>query len=55
MLAEIAPSLMQQQADAMALVAALPKPPSPPVMQFLTHPSLGNMPTGVDTNPGVAP
>ena len=55
MLAEIAPSLMQQQADAMALVAALPKPPSPPVMQFLTHPSLGNMPTGVDTNRGVAP
>ena len=55
MLAEITPSLMQQQADAMALVAALPKPPSPPVMQFLTHPSLGNMPTGVDINPGVAP
>ena len=55
MLAEIAPSLLQQQADAMALVAALPKPPSPPVMQFLTHPSLGTMPTGVDTNPGVAP
>jgi predicted outer membrane protein len=55
MLAQIEPALMQQEADAMALVAALPKPPSPPVMQFLTHPSLGNMPTGVDTNPGVAP
>ncbi len=35
----------------MSLVAALPTPPSPPVMQFLTHPSLGTMPTGVDTNP----
>jgi predicted outer membrane protein len=55
LLAEIAPALVQQQADAMALVAALPTPPSPPVMQFLTHPSLGRMPTGVDTDPGVAP
>jgi|HubBroStandDraft_2_1064218.scaffolds.fasta_scaffold189802_1 hypothetical protein len=56
MLAEIAPVLVQQQADAMALVAALPTPPpSPPVIQFLTNPSLGPMPTGVDTNPDVAP
>jgi uncharacterized protein (DUF305 family) len=55
MLAEIAPALMQQQADAMSLVAALPTPASPPVMQFLTNPSLGRMPTGIDTNPGVAP
>ncbi len=55
LLAEIAPALVQQQADAMSLVAALPTPPSPPVMQFLTNPSLGNMPTGLDTNPGVAP
>jgi predicted outer membrane protein len=55
LLAEIAPSLMQQQADAMALVAALPTPPSPRVMQFLTDPRLGTMPTGVDTNPGVGP
>ena len=55
MLQEIAPVLVQQQADAMALVAALPTPPSPPVMQFLTNPSLGTMPTGVDTNPPSAP
>jgi len=55
MLRQIAPVLVQQQADAMALVAALPTPPSPPVMQFLTNPSLGTMPTGVDTNPDVAP
>jgi uncharacterized protein (DUF305 family) len=55
LLAEIAPALVQQQADAMALVAALPKPPTPPVMQFLTNPSLGTMPTGIDTAPGVAP
>jgi uncharacterized protein (DUF305 family) len=55
MLAEIAPVLVQQQADAMALVAALPTPPTPPVMQFLTNPGLGTMPTGVDTNPDVAP
>ena len=55
MLRQIAPVLVQQQADAMALVAAMPTPPSPPVMQFLTNPSLGTMPTGVDTNPPVAP
>jgi uncharacterized protein (DUF305 family) len=56
MLAEIAPVLVQQQADAMALVAALPTPSSsPPVMQFLTNPSLRTMPTGVDTNPDLAP
>ena len=55
MLRQIAPVLVQQQADAMALVAALPTPPSPPVMQFLTNPSLGTMPTGIDTNPPVAP
>jgi hypothetical protein len=55
MLAEIAPVLVQQQADAMALAAALPTPPSQPVMQFLTNPNLGTMPTGVDTNPDVAP
>ena len=46
----------------MSLVAALPTPPSPPVLQFLTNPSLGTMPTGVsrtnagiDTRRGVAP
>jgi uncharacterized protein (DUF305 family) len=55
MLQEIAPALVQQQADAMALVAALPTPPTPPVMQFLTDPSLGTTPTGADTNPGAAP
>ncbi len=55
MLQEIAPVLLQQQADAMSLVAALPKPPSPPVLQYLTHPSLGTMPTGIDTSPGAAP
>jgi predicted outer membrane protein len=49
MLQQIAPVLVQQQADAMALVAALPTPSSPPVMEFLTNPSLGTMPTGVDT------
>jgi hypothetical protein len=49
MLQQIAPVLVQQQADAMSLVATLPTPPSPPVMQFLTNPSLGTMPTGVDT------
>ena len=55
MLAEIAPVLVQQQADAMALVAALPTPSTPPpVMQFLTNPSLGTMPTGADTNPDLA-
>jgi uncharacterized protein (DUF305 family) len=55
MLQEIAPALVQQQADAMALVAALPTPPTPPVMQFLTDPSLGTTPIGADTNPGAAP
>ena len=55
MLEEIAPVLVQQQADAMALVAALPTPSTPPVMQFLTNPGLGTMPTGEDTNPGVVP
>jgi predicted outer membrane protein len=55
MLQQIAPMLVQQQAGAMSLVAALPTPPNLPVMQFLTRPSLGTMPTGVDTNPDVAP
>ena len=49
LLQEIAAVQAQQQAGAMSLVAALPTPPSPPVMQFLTNPSLGTMPTGVDT------
>ena len=54
MLAEIAPSLMQQQADAMALVAAMPKPPIR-TMPFGPPDGLGRVPTGIDTNPGVAP
>jgi predicted outer membrane protein len=53
MLQAMAPVLVQQQAGAMSLVATLPTPPTPPVMQFLTHPALGTMPTGVDTE--VAP
>ena len=54
LLAEIAPSLVQQQADAMALVAAMPKPPVR-TMPFGPPDGLGRMPTGIDTNPGVAP
>ncbi len=54
LLAEIAPSLVQQQADAMALVAAMPKPPIR-TMPFGPPEGLGRMPTGIDTNPGVAP
>ena len=54
LLAEIAPALVQQQADAMALVAALPKPPIR-TMPFGPPEGLGRMPTGIDTNPGVAP
>ena len=52
MLAEIAPVLVQQQADAMALVAALP-PASVRTMPFgpPNGNSLGRMPTGIDTNP----
>jgi uncharacterized protein (DUF305 family) len=49
LLQEIAAVQAQQEAGAMSLVATLPTPPSPPVMQFLTNPSLGTMPTGVDT------
>jgi predicted outer membrane protein len=54
MLAEIAPVLVQQQADAMALVAAMPKPPVR-TMPFGPPEGLGRMPTGIDTNPGLAP
>ena len=50
MLVEIAPSLVQQQADAMALVAAMPRPPIR-TMPFGPPEGLGRMPTGIDTNP----
>ena len=50
LLAEVAPALMQQEADAMALVAALPKPPVR-TMPFGPPNGLGRMPTGIDTNP----
>jgi len=53
LLAEIAPVLLQQQADAMSLVAALPTPPSQE-LPFADRPSLGRMPTGIDTDPGLA-
>jgi uncharacterized protein (DUF305 family) len=50
LLAEIAPVLMQQEADAMALASALPKPPVR-TMPFGPPNGLGRMPTGIDTNP----
>jgi hypothetical protein len=46
---------MQQQADAMALVAALPAPPTP-VLQMPGQPAgVSRTNTGIDTRPGVAP
>jgi uncharacterized protein (DUF305 family) len=55
MLQSIVPPLMQQQADAMALVAALPVPP-PPVLQLPGQPAgVSRSSTGIDTRPGVAP
>ena len=55
MLAEIAPALVQQQADAMALVAALPTAPVR-TMPFGPPNGIGQTPTGIDTNPpGAAP
>jgi predicted outer membrane protein len=53
LLQEIAPVLLQQQADAMSLVAALPTPPVR-TMPFGPPSGLGQVPTGVDTNPGLA-
>lgn len=55
MLGSIVPPLMQQQADAMALVAALPVPPTP-VLQMPGQPAgISRTNTGIDTRPGVAP
>jgi predicted outer membrane protein len=53
LLQEIAPILLQQQADAMSLVAALPTPPTR-AMPFGPPSGLGQAPTGLDTNRGVA-
>jgi len=52
LLQEIAPVLVQQQADAMALVAALPTPPTR-AMPFGPPSGLGTVPTGIDTDPGM--
>ena len=54
MLQEIAPILLQQQADAMALVAALPTPPAR-TLPFGPPSGLAGMPTGADTSPALAP
>jgi uncharacterized protein (DUF305 family) len=55
MLQEIAPALLQEQADAMSLVAALPTPPSP-ALQFPGEPAgVSRTNTGIDTRRGVAP
>jgi predicted outer membrane protein len=55
MLRQIAPVLLQQQADAMALAAALPTRPSP-ALQLPGEPSgVSRTNTGVDTRRGVAP
>jgi len=52
LLQEIAPVLVQQQADAMALVAALPTPPTR-AMPFGPPSGLGTVRTGIDTDPGM--
>jgi len=52
LLQEIAPVLLQQQADAMSLVAALPTPPVR-AMPFGPPSGLGQVRTGIDTDPGV--
>ncbi len=55
MLQSIVPPLMQQQADAMALVAALPVPQSP-ILPMPGQPAgVSRTNTGIDTRPGVAP
>jgi hypothetical protein len=55
MLQEIAPVVLQQQADAMALVSALPTPPATRTLPFGPPSGLAGMPTGIDTNPVPAP
>ena len=55
MLRQIAPTLLQQQAAAMALVATLAAPP-PSALQFPGQPpGVSRTHTGIDTRPGVAP
>jgi uncharacterized protein (DUF305 family) len=55
MLQSLVPPLMQQQADAMALVAALPVPPTPALQMPGQPPGVSRTNTGIDTRPGVAP
>lgn len=56
MLREIAPTLLQQQADAMALVATLPAAPPPPALQLPGQPpGVSRTHTGIDSRPGLAP
>ncbi len=55
LLGEITPSLMAQQAQAMALVAALPTPAAKIVPIPGQPPGVSRTNTGIDTRPGVAP
>src|SRR5579871_348053 len=55
LLAEITPSLLEQQAQAMALVAALPTPAAKVVPLPGQPGGVSRTNTGIDTRPGVAP
>jgi uncharacterized protein (DUF305 family) len=55
MLQSIVPPLLQQQADAMALVAALPVPPSPALQLPGQPPGVSRTSTGADIRPALAP
>jgi hypothetical protein len=55
LLSELAPKLLEQQAQAMALVATLPTPPLLELHMPGEVPGVSRTHTGIDTRPGVAP
>jgi hypothetical protein len=55
LLRDLTPTLLKEQADAMALVAAIPANYPPPLTLPAFPPGVDRSRTGVDTRPGLAP
>ncbi len=55
LLRELTPTLLREQADAMALVASLPAPTDRVLLLPAEPPGVSRTHTGIDTHPGVAP